>query len=63
MTGNNTPVFLPQKRAFPYRRKPLRSLYEKNFLSPYTLSLLRGYKEQKAKTTLKIVRRKIKWIS
>ena len=31
------------------------SLYEKNFLSPYTLSLLRGYKEQKAKTTLKDV--------
>jgi hypothetical protein len=31
--------------------------------APYTLSPLRGYKEQKAKTTLKIVRRKIKWIS
>ena len=37
--------------------------FRKIFLSPLTLSLLRGYKEQKAKTTLKIVRRKTKWKS
>ena len=39
--------------------------YKKIFLSPLTLSLLRGYKgqQQATETTLKTERRKIKWIS
>ena len=49
MTGNNPPVFLPQKRAFPYRRKPLRSLYEKIFLLPYTLFAFGDIKNRKQK--------------